>query len=265
MVLFFQWNKLFHCFFFSFKKNVDSLNAFTLYLYILLVLLLQVQSEQQQQQQQQQYNSHGMRYRSHLCMIKMGMLTLELFFYWLEIPNDAYSTLRQYDWLFNTQSRVLQADWFILEINEKATLNINMPLLFQEHVCIAVIRSWYGKCENHSSSSTCTGTGTLWLVSNTWLNTCTERFNIKISYFWSTHTCKAKSLFDDSPLSCFSAKWRWYVLRRLRRFDLALAAADLGLRGIVTNNDHQPMRVVKRFPSQDRSTSEQAAKETNRN
>ena len=31
------------------------------------------------------------------------------------------------DWLCNTQSRVLQADWFILEINEKATLNINMP------------------------------------------------------------------------------------------------------------------------------------------
>ena len=31
------------------------------------------------------------------------------------------------DWLFNTQSRVLQADWFILEMNEKATLNINMP------------------------------------------------------------------------------------------------------------------------------------------
>ena len=49
------------------------------------------------------------------------------------------------------------------------------------------------------------------------------------------------------------------------RFDLALAAADFGLRGIVTNNDYQPMRVVKRFPSQDRSTSEQAEKETNRN
>ena len=31
------------------------------------------------------------------------------------------------DWLFNTQSRVLQANWFILEMNEKATLNINMP------------------------------------------------------------------------------------------------------------------------------------------
>ena len=26
------------------------------------------------------------------------------------------------DWLFNTQSRVLQADWLILETNEKATL-----------------------------------------------------------------------------------------------------------------------------------------------
>ena len=28
------------------------------------------------------------------------------------------------DWLLNTQSRVLQADWFILEINEKVTVNI---------------------------------------------------------------------------------------------------------------------------------------------
>ena len=32
-----------------------------------------------------------------------------------------------FDWLFNTQSRVLQGDWFILEINEKTTLNVNMP------------------------------------------------------------------------------------------------------------------------------------------
>ena len=31
------------------------------------------------------------------------------------------------DWLLNTQSRVLKADWLILEINEKATFNINMP------------------------------------------------------------------------------------------------------------------------------------------
>ena len=31
------------------------------------------------------------------------------------------------DWLINTQSTVLRADWLILEKNEKATLNINMP------------------------------------------------------------------------------------------------------------------------------------------
>ena len=31
------------------------------------------------------------------------------------------------DWLFNTQSRVLKADWLILENNEEATFNINMP------------------------------------------------------------------------------------------------------------------------------------------
>ena len=30
------------------------------------------------------------------------------------------------DWLFKTESKVLQADWLILENNEKATLNINM-------------------------------------------------------------------------------------------------------------------------------------------
>ena len=28
---------------------------------------------------------------------------------------------------YNTQLRVLQADWLILENNEKVTLNINMP------------------------------------------------------------------------------------------------------------------------------------------
>ena len=31
------------------------------------------------------------------------------------------------DWLFNTQSRVLQADWFLLENNGKAIFKINMP------------------------------------------------------------------------------------------------------------------------------------------
>ena len=30
------------------------------------------------------------------------------------------------DWPFNTQSRVLQADWSILEIDEKVSLNIEM-------------------------------------------------------------------------------------------------------------------------------------------
>ena len=31
------------------------------------------------------------------------------------------------DWLFNAQSRVLQADWYIFELNLKAALNFNMP------------------------------------------------------------------------------------------------------------------------------------------
>ena len=38
-----------------------------------------------------------------------------------------YNTQSKSDWLINTQSRVLQADWLILETYDKATLNINMP------------------------------------------------------------------------------------------------------------------------------------------
>ena len=52
------------------------------------------------------------------------MLTLELSSIVLEISIDVS------DWLFNTQSRVLQADWLILENNDKATLSINIPYLF---------------------------------------------------------------------------------------------------------------------------------------
>ena len=55
------------------------------------------------------------------------MLTLVLSCYVLEIPNDVYTTLSvNSGWLCNIQSRVLQADW-LLENNEKATLNVNMP------------------------------------------------------------------------------------------------------------------------------------------
>ena len=38
-----------------------------------------------------------------------------------------YNIQSKSDWLLNTQSRVLQVDWLILENAEKATLNINMP------------------------------------------------------------------------------------------------------------------------------------------
>ena len=56
------------------------------------------------------------------------MLALELASIVLEIPNDAYTiTQSKSGWLFNTQSRILQADSSLLEINEKATLNIYMP------------------------------------------------------------------------------------------------------------------------------------------
>ena len=56
-----------------------------------------------------------------------SMLPLKLSSIVLEIPIDAYTTWSKSDWLFVTQSRVLQADWSILGNYENATLNINMP------------------------------------------------------------------------------------------------------------------------------------------
>ena len=45
------------------------------------------------------------------------------------------------DWLFNTQTRVPLADWLILENNEKATLNINMPY-WDEIFPVGVLKLW---------------------------------------------------------------------------------------------------------------------------
>ena len=42
-----------------------------------------------------------------------------------------HNTQSKSDWLLNTQSRVLPADWLVLESSAKATLNINMPYLCQ--------------------------------------------------------------------------------------------------------------------------------------
>ena len=61
------------------------------------------------------------------CEYQQRMLRMELSSYVLEIPNDVYYTRSISYWLSNIQSRALQADWLILENNEKATLNINPP------------------------------------------------------------------------------------------------------------------------------------------
>ena len=60
------------------------------------------------------------------------MLTLELSSRLLEIPQWCVYNKHSVnsDRLFNTQSWVLQVDWFIFEINEKATLNIDMPYYY---------------------------------------------------------------------------------------------------------------------------------------
>ena len=55
------------------------------------------------------------------------MLTLELSVLVLEIPNDACTTLsRNLIGCSTLRQEYLQADWLIVQNNEKATLNINM-------------------------------------------------------------------------------------------------------------------------------------------
>ena len=53
------------------------------------------------------------------------------------------------DWLFNTQSRVLRADWVILENNENATLNSNMsfPLRYQ-YWWLSMVLNWHQRHKN---------------------------------------------------------------------------------------------------------------------
>ena len=62
------------------------------------------------------------------CQSSTGHVDIGILFYFIGITQSCiiYSQLKS-DWLFNTQSNVLQADWLIVESKEKATLNINMP------------------------------------------------------------------------------------------------------------------------------------------
>ena len=52
--------------------------------------------------------------------------------YW-EFPMMLMKHSVNSDWLFNTLSRVLIADWLMLENNEKATLNINIHIPRHTH------------------------------------------------------------------------------------------------------------------------------------
>ena len=64
---------------------------------------------------------------------------MELSWIILGIPNGAlYNTQSKANWLFKTQSRVLQADWLILKNNEEATLNINIPYILTSNALFSV-------------------------------------------------------------------------------------------------------------------------------
>mgnify|MGYP001803425645 FL=1 len=51
---------------------------------------------------------------------------------YLKFPRRLSDTQSKSDWLFNTQSRLLLADWIIFEDNENTTLNIKGIVNFRE-------------------------------------------------------------------------------------------------------------------------------------
>ena len=74
------------------------------------------------------------------CLSPTGHVDFEIIFYFIGITQwCVYNTQLKSDWLFDTQSSVLQTDWLISESNEKATLYINMHSLS----CIVKIKSQF--------------------------------------------------------------------------------------------------------------------------
>ena len=61
--------------------------------------------------------------------------------YW-KFPMMLIQNSGNYDWLFNTQSKVLQVDWLMLENNAKATLNINMPYWLSIKCMSKTLNKW---------------------------------------------------------------------------------------------------------------------------
>ena len=62
-------------------------------------------------------------YWINLVQLNKGHVNIGIIF--LFIGNSQWRPFNS-DWLINTQSRALQANWLILEISKKAILNINM-------------------------------------------------------------------------------------------------------------------------------------------
>ena len=64
----------------------------------------------------------------------IGHVEIGIIFFLLENPNDACKTFSQF-WLAGQHSVKSTASWLVmLENNEKATLNINMPYFLQQAI-----------------------------------------------------------------------------------------------------------------------------------
>mgnify|MGYP001802685239 CR=1 FL=1 len=77
------------------------------------------------------------------------MFTLELSSIVMKIANYAYRTPSR-NLIGCQESRVLQADWLILENNEKATLSVNTPYRNLESFCTP-----FEYTNNHSTDDHC--------------------------------------------------------------------------------------------------------------
>ena len=149
------------------------------------------------------------------------MLTLGLSSYLLEIPYDAYTTLSQTDWLFNTQPRVLQADWFILEVKEKATLDIFVfycetvayVYLVDKTICARNWSRFKSKNKNQNAHGSINQVGTLY----TNIPSNLERVLIVSKYFIQRRTSAMCSKQSVTPWQTGRAAHVWRFQREQPR------------------------------------------------
>ena len=133
------------------------------------------------------------------CKNKWGMLTYYLLMHW-KFPMMFIQHSVNADWLFNTQSRVLHADWLMLVNNEKATLNIRMKtshmtcyIVTKKPVNLQLVHQERGSFKIHTIQI---------IIQNGHMISCSQLSNVRLWF---------RSCVDIEGWQLQELTMRWYI------------------------------------------------------